>query len=75
MLRVTCWCSCVFCRGTLSSPWVVLEFGFGAPVIAMALLLLSWLTPSFPSLYVECLTVLYLDRPVAFVLFPSPVFL
>jgi len=53
----------------------VLEFGFGAPVIAMALLLLSWLTPSFPSLYVECLTVLYLDRPVAFVLFPSPVFL
>ena len=49
MLRVTCWCSCVFCRGTLSSLWVVLEFGFGAPVFAMAQLLLSWLTLSFSS--------------------------
>jgi hypothetical protein len=25
VLRVTCWRSCVFCRGTLSALWVVLE--------------------------------------------------
>jgi len=53
---------------------------FGASVIAMAQLLLSWLTLSFPCLYVECLEVVKLlaEVPLAryFYSFPgSPIFL
>jgi hypothetical protein len=36
---------------------------------------ISWLTLSFPSFYVECLTVLWLDRPACNVPFTSPVIL
>jgi len=46
-----------FCRGNSLCSWVVLELVLAHQSSQWLSLLLSWLTLSFPCLYVECLAV------------------